>query len=284
MEKAKTITTKVHFYYCDIDKPEEAATYEEMMREIKAIGYKPHTVNTEINRVKWDDVQVETVKRTEVVFLETKFIFDNQWNGSSESLKDYRFFDWLVYEFPNKKIKAGYWIEPTYETADIRGQFQCRYCGHINGYDKGDGFHHKCLSSPYLKQSELYLPTFARIHSKWNKDPDWSEIDIPDEIKKEYLEKQKEMRRNEFQKQYADFVKSTKKKIADKEKELKVWEFLSDHDFLDFKNLIYYSHSETFCFGWRETYSKEEGSALRDMLEIIGFEEKFGKFQVKVRG
>ena len=69
--------------------------------------------------------------------------------------------------------------------------------------------------------------------------------------------------------------------IKSAETEHMVQLFLLEHFFTDFDNLIFYNHKNEFCFGWRKPYNKEEAEKLQNLLENIGFEEKFGKFTIK---
>jgi hypothetical protein len=273
----KTFKTKIHFYNFDLKKPEEKIAWENMRDDLKGLGLKIFTFNTEVNRCDWKKMVHEN--KTEDVYLDAKVIFDDQWNGSCDSLKNHRFFDWLLYDLPNKDARKGHWIEPTYETADSRCQFQCRYCGHINGYDKGDGFHHKCLGSEYMKIDELYMATYGRIYNKWAKNVSVKSIEIPEYIKEEHVKRQKEFWAKKSEQRYAEMVQKAKQNIIDAKLELKAVTFLNARGFTDFDNLIYYNHSHTFGFGWRKNYG-EKAQEVRNFLENIGF-HKFGKYEVK---
>lgn len=273
------ICTQIHFYNFDLKKPEERVKWEELYKMLRyGLGLKPSLLNTEINRVDWKKIVHDN--RTEDVYLETDYIFDDQWNGSSDTNKNYRFFDWRLYEFPNKDMKTGYWIEPTYETMDIRGQFQCRYCGKIMGYKFGDGFHHECLGSKYLKANELELVSLCRVYDRGTKNK--KPVKIPGHIWKEYTKRQAGFWSDFISKKHITSIKNAEEKI---EKDiiranisLKISEFLVEHELFDhIENFIYYDHKNSVSFGWMSNskYSKEKAQELRDSLEKNNFPFNF---------
>ena len=273
------IQTQIHFYNFNLERPEEKAKWVELSNMLAYdLGLKPFITNVMINRV--NRVGIIHDNRTENIHLNTDYIFDNQWNGDCDSLKNYRVFDWLLYEFDNKKIKCGHWIDPTYETMDIRAQFQCRYCGHIAGYNPEDRFHHKCLGSKFLKEDEIYLATYGRIYDKWPKFVNKNTIDIPPHIREEYREKQKIRAEKELEDQAKRAIEKAERDVKEANFKLEAFKYLNNHGFFDFDNVIYYSHTSTFNFGWRETYVKEKAQEIRAFLENIGF-GKFGKYEVK---
>lgn len=269
----KTIKTKIHFFSFNTENREDRTKWENLYKELRSgLGLKPFVLTGK--HLPWGNT-IEEDNRTEELTLETEHIFSDQWNGSCDSLKSYRIFDWAIYEFPNKKIIRGYWVEPTYETMDIRGQFKCRYCGKIVGYNPDGNFHVDCFSSEYLK--EIRLTAFKRIHEKTPKEIE----EIPTDIFMLYWQKQRETWRTKFLEMKQDNLDKAISRIKSAETEHMIQLFLLDHFFTDFDNLIFYDHKNEFCFGWRKSYNKEEAEKLQNLLENIGFEEKFGKFTIK---
>lgn len=276
---SNTIHTKIHYYDFDIKEHEDRVKWGELFNMLRHdLGLKPHVFNTEVNRVDWKKIVHDN--RTEDLYLETDYIFDNQWNGNSDTNKNYRFFDWKLYEFPNKDFKTGYWIEPTYETMDIRGQFQCRYCGKLMGYGFGDGFHHECLGSRYLKANEIEITSLCRVYEKWAKNR--KPVKIPGHIWKEYTKRQAQTWSNIASKKHITSIENAKEKaekaIISANIGLEVSNFLIDHDLFDHvDNFIYYNHSNTVTFGWMSSakYPKEKAEELRNSLEKNKFPFKF---------
>lgn len=271
-----TIHTKIHYYNFNLDSnPEDRAKWKELYKMLKnTLGLKPSILNTEINRVDWKKIVHDN--RTEDVYLETDYIFDNQWNGSSDTNKNYRFYDWKLYEFPNKNVKKGYWIEPSYETMDVRGQFQCRYCGKLMGYDFGDGFHHECLGSKYLKADEIEIVSLCRVHERWHKNE--KPVKIPGHIWKEYTKKQAETWSNIVSKKHITAKEKAEKDVLSANIRLEVSNFLIEHELFDhIENFIYYDHTDLVSFGWMSNskYSKEKAQELRDSLEKNNFPFNF---------
>lgn len=270
--------TKIHFYHFNLEKPEQKAEWEDLYRMLKnTLGIKPFIYNGMVNTINRKTVIYEN--KTEIIRLNTEFIFDNQWNGDCDSLKNHRVFDWLLYEFVNKNIKCGHWIEPTFDIMDLRSQYKCRYCGHIVGYDPGDGFHHKCLGSEYLEEEELYMATYGRIYDMWPKGE--KNKKVPENILLEHRQKKKDFWEKRLKEANDNALAKAKKDMENAKFKYEAYKFLNENGFTDFDNLIYYDHKKTFCFGWRDghRYSKDKAKILRKLLEDIGF-ESFGKFEI----
>lgn len=155
------MTTTVHAYSYDISTPEGKTAWntlqaymaaQNVVRIFHALGsyYMP---------------QLDGV----VVTLETKHVFDNQWNtapipGVSDS--GYRLFDWALEAVRNSAIKRGHWLEQTPEMIALRADtLKCGYCGtQYSASDPTTGqFCVSCLGSEYLKSTELYLTRIAGL-------------------------------------------------------------------------------------------------------------------------
>ena len=271
-----TIQTKIHFYSFNLDREEDKENWENLLHMLRReLGLKPFTHNVRVNGGKG----IVYDNRTEDILLNTEHIFDNQWNGDCESLKNFRVFDWLAYEFDSKNIRCGHWIEPTYETMDIRGQYQCRFCGKIVGYDPGDGFHRGCFSSEYLKEDELYLATVARIYDKYPEQLKKDNLIIPDYVLAEYMETQKNIWTKRLEKANKSALDKIRKDYDNAQMEYNAFMYLNEHGFTDFGNVIFYSRG-TFCFGWRHPYNKEAKEKLGNFLELIHFSQ-FGNYEIK---
>jgi hypothetical protein len=274
------IKTKLHHYCFDLRIEEDKVKWEDLQGKLAPIhhlqhcshagGYQPITGNNS----------------TEEVELETKFLFDDQWNEvGSDSKNGRRLFDWyLEYRLENKNIKQGHWLDQTQEMLDIRHQNKtCGYCG---GMSIGqEVFCTKCLGSEYLEERYLPLLRLRRFSSVRGETPPLTEEE------KAWLIQQYEVAQG-LGKEHRDLlaVSKLRKKVAalvpDAEvkarglileayKKTEAFTWLLDHKFRDIGNVIYYSHTDKFCFGWSKPYGAD-ASVLKESLREFPFD-----FEVK---
>lgn len=214
----------------------------------------------------------------EVVEIEAAHIFGNQWNTADGR----RVFDWFEEYLPDNSEKRGHWLEITPELAEVRRvTLSCGYCG------KHYGPHHDavpvtpfctaCLDSPHLKTEDLKLlrlcPVLEASASSQGR------AELTDEEKAElmprYVERQtigndsraKQRRDKERANILEKFAKETE--AATDERDGMMW--LWDHG-ISLDNVIYYSHTQVFSFGWRSPVSPEVKSRLLDLLSEFPFQ------------
>lgn len=285
-----TLKTTLTRYRFDIDEADQREAYKALREKLEADGR--HWFNAIADpsnaRKRCPEGEVE---------LETDCLFDNQWNtvGVGDH-SGYRIFDWYEGIFPNKRIKEGHYLEITYEMREIRrNTLKCGYCGHQEPAAKGNVFCPACLDSEYLKEDELHLTRLVPIERicRYVGEP-WlmRECVIPEQeyddkgnrlnvvrppltdAEKAYLlplfiERQTtgsdSRNANKLRKQRADIERTYAKAIEDANAERDGFLWLMDHN-LAISNVIYYTHTSKFGFGWRNPVS---ASVVSKLLEII---------------
>lgn len=70
-------------------------------------------------------------------------------------------------------------------------------------------------------------------------------------------------------------LESIRQKIKDNEKELQAFTWLLDNDLFINDNVIYHSHKDVFCFGWRNPIDQNTKSLLLDKLSEFPFNYEF---------
>jgi hypothetical protein len=185
--------------------------------------------------------------------LETGFIFDNQWNTTDGR----RVFDWYESIVPNRRIKIGHYLTITPAMVEIRrNTFKCGYCGkEYYGTQNAGRFCPACLDSPYLKQDDLrllrVLPAGASFNgSRPELTPEESAIILPDYVRRQTRgTSSRAARKHREEKQ--DILKDYRKTVttARHEKDGLLWLYKQG---ISLDNVIYYNHTDTFCFGWRQ--------------------------------
>jgi|GEM_PF-4601520 len=234
--------TKLIAYRFDISDENQAAAYRGLVAELKSQGLKCFNV--------FGDCRNDHKTETGEIELDTKCVFINQWNTSENSPtnKNQRVFDWYEGIYPNKQLKAGHYLKQTAEMKKIRHvTFKCNYCGHQE-ITPGSAFHHGCLGSAYLERENLHLLRFTSIDDTKKIKP-LTDEEAADLVPL-YIEHQTKRLRAENEKKRADLIREAEKKNETVETEKNGYLWLIDHDF-NLDNVIFYSHSRSFCFGWR---------------------------------
>lgn len=186
--------------------------------------------------------------------IDTNHLFDNQFN----TVDGKRLFDWFEGIYPNKNFKSGHFlIDPT-ELNNLRStRLACGYCG--KQYENhNDTVCLSCVSSEYLTPEYYHLLALKPVNFKGDRklsNDDLNRI-LP------LIESAKIAR---LQKKKLDLIARKEKEMKQKEIELKGFTFFLDHN-IDIDNLIYYSHKNQFCFGWRNKLSDDEASKILDVI------------------
>lgn len=258
-----TIPAVIKSYEFDLSKPKEADAYMRMCRRLPKgrkmedyvqIGWKPPT--------------------TGPIGLETEHIFENQWNSAPRKGEDQglRVFDWFEACCPDLNIKQGYYIKITPKMRKLRADtYKCGYCGHSQ---IGGTFCDKCLDSPYLKEKDLHLLRMCPVSKGFKaKRPELTEKEmshlLPPYVERQTRDKNsravahKRKQRNHIEAECDKTCETAKTK-----KEGLLW--LMDHD-VSIDNVIYYSHVDQFCFGWRTEVSEAAASQLLDIISEFPF-------------
>lgn len=157
-----TIETVLHSYCIYTNTPEGKAEYAELRERLAG---HPHPM------VSWGgSSHYLSGLDGRTVQLETRHLFDNQWNtapieGASD--KGLRVFDWAedarVGDFP-KHIRRGHYLDQTPAMRELRrNTHKCGYCGKQEPAAKGYVFCPHCLDSEYLTEKDLPLTRMVPV-------------------------------------------------------------------------------------------------------------------------
>lgn len=270
MKKA-IIETRLHTYSFDISKAEEKQQYRDLCAKLRGMGLK--VFDTIAGWSKDANDYDHTIKSLngQIVKLETDHLFKNQWNtsvipGGEHGL---RIFDWSENIYPNKNIKWGYWIEQTEEMTSIRRDTHaCGYCG-TQYYLPKQKVCLECLGSEYLSDENLVLLELVPIDESIKRSNA-----VPQDLRDAYVTRRRIERTKRLN---AAKMRALEKLEEDKkanEIEYLGKSMLIKNDF-DPENVIYYSHSKTFCFGWRNALEETIAYSLREKLAEMNFPYKF---------
>lgn len=232
------------------------------------------------------------------VELETAHVFDNQWNTApvGEAKTGLRVFDWAEdaifgpsgKEF--KHLRRGHYLDQTDQMRQLRQQVStCGYCGHHYGPDRApqavDGFCEDCLGSEFLTPKEIYLLRLLPAGQSFGgKREPLTEAEAATLLPR-YQEAQTVGRSARDKAAIArkrrhilERVEDAKAKVkhAEIERDGALWAL--EHLGIRFAdNLIYYSHTGRFCFGWQKALSAEDRSALLDKVSEFPFDYDIGE-------
>ena len=210
--------------------------------------------------------------------LETEHLFNNQWNtapidGNSESGR--RVFDWAQ-DYPinfSKSVKRGHYLDITEEMREIRrNTMKCRYCGAHEPAAKGCVFCPHCIGSEYLKAGELQLTRMKAIDDASDCAP-LTEAErgrLLPIYKDAQLHGRTERDRKRIAKARADVIAKAAKESRHAAMERDGFLWFMDRG-IRTDNLIFYSHTERFCFGWRKPVGDELRAAVLDVVSEFPF-------------
>lgn len=262
--------TVVHTYQYDTRKPEEKQEYLKLKASLKSQGLQCFETWGSISHYRPDLDGV-------TVTLETKHIFDNQWNATPPGGdKTIRLFDWAQdYTIDaSRYIKKGHWLEQTADMREIRRDtVACGYCGHQEPAQKGNVFCPECLDSGYLTVSDLPLTRMQAVDVKEDRAP-LTEAES-DYLLPLYRTAQREgntargRARAIKARQNAESKRAEALRNAEAEYAAKMW-ILDNRPGL-IGNFIYYEHTSTGCFGWRKPLDGEAAAGLEHAIYESGF-------------
>lgn len=267
-----TLKTILHAYEFDTNEPEGKAAWNAFKAERKKGPYCFGPVFHEMGSTRLlDGVEIE---------LETKHLFENQWDtapvaGISEN--GFRVFDWFLQadhgsglkNSAPRGIKRGHYLEQTGEMRELRRNTNCcGYCGYQEAAAKGSVFCPKCIDSEYLKESDLKLLRMRPVDEGSATRPELSEAERAHLLpiyKSAQLHGNTERGRRRAEKARADAIAMAEKaiKVAVVERDGMLW--LLDNG-IDTANVIFYSHTGKFSFGWRRAIG---AAVLAGLLEVL---------------
>lgn len=265
------IKTVIHQYQFYINKAADKEAYEALKTKLAAMGLKcfeSHGSGSHYNG-DLDGRELE---------LETKHIFNNQWNTApiDDAKSGLRVFDWAQdYQVYNKNLKQGHWLEQTPDLVEVRrNRKACGYCGHQEEAQKGTVFCPHCIDSEYLEAKELHLTRMVYVMNKGDRKP------LTDAEKAHLLPLYKEAqlqlhgttarRKARLVQQRSDIEAKFKSATHNTKAEHDGFIWLLDHG-VKIDNVIYYSHTGKFSFGWHLPISDEIKSELLDLISEFPF-------------
>ena len=212
------------------------------------------------------------------VTLETGHVFGNQWNTgpTDASESGHRVFDWYQEYHRLDWLKQGHYLDITPEMIEVRERVHvCGYCGKQHDAPTADGFCGGCLDSQYLKVEDLRLLRLLPAADTFKGDrPTLTDAESAD-----LLPRYTDAQVHGCTERGRERLLSLRKKIehdrdaatesATMEADGLLW--CLDRG-ISTDNLIFYSHTNRFCFGWRSGLSDDVAESLRVMLDGFPFE------------
>lgn len=268
--------TMMHMYYFDIGNADEAAQYAELKASLKQ-------THPPCMRSHGGDWHYQKARHRLEVTLETEHLFNDQWNTApveGVSDKGLRIFDWAedyMGTGRNPNIRMGYWIDQTPEMIEVRrNRNVCAYCGTQEDAARGTVFCGKCIDSPYLKESDLYLTRMIPVKDKRGNMPPLSEAEKAHLLPLYRLAQTKgitERGKARIIKMREEIENKYTRTLAKAKREHDGMLWLMDHDLVQIadQNTIYYDHTGRFCFGWRTPLSADLVSLLLDKISEFPF-------------
>lgn len=274
---ADTIRTIIHTYRHDLSYAAGREAYQALRAQLTAQGLRCFAsltvdyVSGHYNLVHARNLDGQPID------LEIDHLFENQWNtapiGDGNGL---RVFDWAEDIYDNRSIKAGHWLEQTDEMRRIRREtLKCGYCGHQFPHIAGLTFCTDCLGSEYLKSADLALlrllpcdTPFATVRAE-----------LTETERAELLPRYRDAQLHGNDDRSRKRIAEQRRRIAEKyqvttaaakaEHDGLLW--LLDHG-VKIDNVIYYSHTQKFAFGWRQPVDPTFKSELLDLISEFPYD------------
>ncbi|AAQ63387.1 hypothetical protein Nazgul11 [Burkholderia phage BcepNazgul] len=279
----KRLTSTLNHYYFNIEKPEEAQAYADMCAMLESRGESKWSVSVglQYDRTKAQQQSFMGDMKAgdgQTIVFDTTHLFSDQWNTSDteggETLRGKRLFPWSEYEYPNKRIKEGYWFLVTDDMREaLDHAVKCGYCGHQEDRAIGNAFCPSCYGSQYLKPDDLYLTRLLPVSSK-AKRPTLSKAErealMPRYVQAQLhgaTERDKARIEKEKDRIEAKYVKTCA--VALEKRDAGRWIMAHVPNLID--NWIFYAHTGRHCFGWRNPLSDEAVSLLLDVISEFPF-------------
>ena len=287
-----TIKAELVYFRINTSCPEGRKAYAELCEDLRDIPFKtwvtqgrfPNgTTNFGLRRFidslkKKLDIHLSRENSqvfSREIHLETKHLFEDQWN----TVEGFRLHNKTEFEWPALHIKEGYYIRQNPEMiAVLQGTAKCGYCDHQAPVGEKD-FCDKCISSPYLEVSNLRLLRMEPIEAPERRTGEILKIPrgarpLSEEelaiVMPRYVEAQTKLREQQAAKLRAEVEAGLSKviELATIKRDGMIW--ILDAG-IPTENLIFYPHTRTFCFGWRNPVSKEVRAELVEKLKQFPF-------------
>lgn len=272
----KTLETKLHYYYYNVSNENDRNEYNELKNRLKSKDY--HFFNyMESGFGKTSNFYNEKIKPLDgkTIELDLKYLFSNQWNTTEKS-GNLRVHNWAEPIYPNKDIKRGYWLEITKEMIEVlNNTLKCGYIGEQVDKSHTEKFNLDALGSQYLKEEDLYLLRFKPVSFEGKREQLTKEES--DKLLPLYIQEQtkanKQRQKDQLAKKKIEILDNYNKAIEKANNEYKGFKWLLDKN-INLDNCIYYNHSDTFCFGWRNELNFNIAQEMRELLKDFPFKWK----------
>ena len=293
-----TIKAELVYYRINTSYSEGRKAYAELCETLKEIpfgmwrasrSFPSGATNFDLNEFiknlqKKLDIHITTDAHYQLhsreINLETKYLFEDQWSTA----EGFRLHNKAEFEWPALHIKEGYYIRQNPQMiAVLQNTAKCGYCGSQAPAGEKD-FCDKCLSSPYLGVEHLHLLRMEPIEDpgrrtgKPLKTPRSAKPLTEDEhavILPRYTEAQTKIRQKKEAEVRAEVLKEFDKEaeLATTKRDGMLW--ILDAG-ISTENLIFYPHTRTFTFGWRNEVSDIVRAKLVEKLKEFPF-----KYEIK---
>lgn len=236
---------------------------------------------TELRESNWMTVQrMPDLRDGDTITIDTQHMFTDQCNVGSMRLFDSAE---MLYA-SGAHSGSGYYLElEPHDIAARNETLKCGYCGQHYGehheshwpltkQEKADLFCRKCIGSPNLTVDDIKrginrLYRVSDMRDEFHKKPTQQQFTsflssydhAQAEARKLRIEQRKKLERARVEQKLRE---------AQAEYDGKMW--LLDRDY-ELDNVIYYTHTKLFGFGWREPLTAEEELHLRVLLEDAPF-------------
>jgi hypothetical protein len=259
--------TVIHYYNYNTRDEKDAKAYAELCEKLTGQGL--HLFDSISREHSHFYRNLIAPLNGQEIELETEHLFNNQWNSAptKTSEKGLRVFDWSEAIHENRSLKQGMWLEQTEEMTAIRAlTYKCNYCGK-QYFKTQQSFCTACIGSEYLKESELELLFLTPVSADKTR---FGGVNLPDGFVEQYHTAQKAARTVRLQEQQDRKLADLQQEITAAQKQFDAFSLLIANN-IDFDNVIYYKHTDTFNFGWRRALSSTEQQELWSKLDACGF-------------
>ena len=287
-----TIKAEMVYYRIDVSRPEGRKAYAELCETLKEIPFETWVtrgrfpngdtnfelqkfINSLRNKLNIHVSTADYQLHSREINLNTDYLFEDQWSTA----EGFRLHNKASFEWPALHIKEGYYIRQNPQMiAVLQGTAKCGYCRHQAPVGEKD-FCDKCLHSPYLEVTQLHLLRMEPIEDPVRRSGEVVKASQRAPLTQEelavimprYVEAQTMVRREKEVKLRADVEAEHSKavELATIKRDGMIW--ILDEG-ISMENLIFYPHTRTFTFGWRNPVSKEVRADLIEKLKQFPYD------------
>ena len=288
-----TIKAELVYFRIDVSRPEGRKAYAELCETLKEIPFETWvsqgsftngTTNFQLHKFidslrEKLDIHVSTADyqlHSREINLNTDYLFEDQWSTA----EGFRLHNKASFEWPALHIKEGYYIRQNPQMiAVLQNTAKCGYCDHQAPVGE-KVFCDKCISSSYLEVANLRLLRMEPIEAPERRTGETLKIPrgarpLSEEelavVMPRYMEAQTKLREQQAAKLRAEVEAGLTKviELATIKRDGMIW--ILDAG-IPTENLIFYPHTRTFCFGWRQPVSKEVRDELDEKLKEFPYD------------